>query len=85
VGLSMGSSSGRSISVIVEGGNILRRMKQKKWVLPATMPRNRTKCVTSSWPSGRQKNRDAIYDSTSGESPKKAVESPALRPATAIR
>jgi hypothetical protein len=56
-----------------------------KWVLPAKMPRNRTKCVTSSWPSGRQKNREAIYDNMRGESPKKAVESPAVRPVTAIR
>ncbi len=43
------------------------------------------KCVTSSWPSGREKNREAIYDNMRGESPKKAVESPALKPATAIR
>ena len=56
-----------------------------KWVLPAKMPRNRTKCVTSSWPSGRQKNREAIYDNMRGESPKKAVENPAVRPATPIR
>ena len=63
----------------------MRRMKPKKWVLPAKKPRNRMKCVTSSWPSGRQKNREAMYDNMRGESPKKAVESPALKPATAIR
>ena len=81
----MDSSSGCSIGASLEGGKILRRRKPKKWVLPAKMPRNRMKCVTSSWPSGREKNREAIYDNTRGESPKKAVESPALKPATAIR
>ena len=81
----MDSSSGCSIGGIVENGTILRSIKLRKWVLPAKMPRKRTKWVTSSCPSGRQKNRDAIYDSMRGESPKNAVERPALRPDLGIR